>query len=47
MDNELGKDAYGKDTYQGLEYSPYKGMTVEEIVDKFEKNGYTVTIKKK
>ena len=44
VENNNGKDAFGKDTYQGLENSPFKGMIVEEIVDKFEKDGYTVTI---
>ena len=46
VEDDNGKYAFGKDTYQGLENSPFKGMIVEEIVDKFEKDGYTVTINK-
>ncbi len=40
-----GKGSWGGDSPNSIETQPYYGSTVEELVEKLEKMGFTVTVK--
>lgn len=44
-DLEDGKGAWGENSPNEIEKQPYYGLTVEELVEKLEQQGYNVTIK--
>ena len=44
VEDDNGKDAFGRDCYQSLNRSEFYGMIVEEIVEKFESQNFEVTI---
>lgn len=42
-EDEERKGGYGEDSSVGIEYSEFYGMTVEELTNKLQSEGYTVT----
>lgn len=42
-EDEEGKGGYGEDSSIGIEYSEFYGMTVEELTQKLQSEGYSVT----
>ena len=43
-DDEDGKGSWGLDGLTDIRSQPYYGLTVEELVEKLQSQGYTVTI---